>query len=646
MAVGAGLGRAQAQSAPSFDVAAADAAHAGKALVLEVGAAWCGPCRLFERDILPVRAVQAALGRVSFVRYDADVSPGVEVTDRFHVSAFPTFLIVDPADGRELERITGIPETSSTWFVQFLDRARTGSPIGASLQAAVAAHPDAPEALLALADYERSQAHTISAIRYYRDAQHSPQADRETIARATDAIERLDRAARLRAGLDDDLRFVTRRPESPSASKALMRLAIARFVSRAHIRELAELHLARLRPSRWNEVVEAVHVGMLASAAPAAFETARSWFAVDPDHPAMKLLMGEVALYRGDFELATGDMIRICGDRAPGGYELRCYALGLAISTQRRMPPGVIHAVESTRAALEGHPPDMWLDLESLAELGSFGPALATTMLDAARSCRPATTRTAYVSVDLDVEAGSERVRVLAVRGAHEAPLEACLRERIGANTLAARPLWVRTFSLPLVVEPGSAVELDTSDPKVPRPVASGVLTFASATSGASGARGIGAIAVSDLGAFADMRALVGGQVEAGVNEDADASVAARGLFGLGHASKSRLVLVLLTGAGVSRHRAGSPLAVDVPIELAGNLAVASLRVSVWVRATVVLRDSMRATGRFGGDETAFGVGASHPIAGVRVFIGGQLERSALGMSAAIRVGLPFGGRY
>src|SRR5690349_17188836 len=77
---------------PAIDDAIAAAAKANKALVLEFGATWCGPCKQFEKDVLPDSYVQTVLKDVMFVRYDVDVSPGIEAAAKYEVEAYPTFL--------------------------------------------------------------------------------------------------------------------------------------------------------------------------------------------------------------------------------------------------------------------------------------------------------------------------------------------------------------------------------------------------------------------------------------------------------------------------------------------------------------------------------------------------------------------------
>src|SRR5262249_45526976 len=106
---------------PAIDVAIKQAATSKKPLVLEFGASWCGPCKIFEQTVLPDAEVQKAIGDVVFVRYDAEVAPGDAAAARFRVDAFPTFLVID-RQGVERSRRRGSVDTAA--FIEFLHDAR------------------------------------------------------------------------------------------------------------------------------------------------------------------------------------------------------------------------------------------------------------------------------------------------------------------------------------------------------------------------------------------------------------------------------------------------------------------------------------------------------------------------------------------
>src|SRR5262249_43298070 len=94
---------------PPIDDALKQASTSGKPLVIEFFTDWCKPCHLFADHVLPDPKVQAALGKVVWVRYDAEAEPGIAAAARFHVSSYPSFLVVDRT-GEVRRRSSGIAD--------------------------------------------------------------------------------------------------------------------------------------------------------------------------------------------------------------------------------------------------------------------------------------------------------------------------------------------------------------------------------------------------------------------------------------------------------------------------------------------------------------------------------------------------------
>jgi thiol-disulfide isomerase/thioredoxin len=92
--------------APPVDEAIAAARAASRPLVLEFSTSWCRPCRILEERLLPDPEVRAALGAISFVRYDAERGAGIAAAARFGVTAYPTLIAVR-SDGTAGERLVG-----------------------------------------------------------------------------------------------------------------------------------------------------------------------------------------------------------------------------------------------------------------------------------------------------------------------------------------------------------------------------------------------------------------------------------------------------------------------------------------------------------------------------------------------------------
>jgi thioredoxin 2 len=71
-------------------------------VLLDLWAAWCGPCRVITPVIDELASEQA--GRVRFAKLNIDENPAT--ADRFKVRSIPTMLVFK--DGREVDRIVGV----------------------------------------------------------------------------------------------------------------------------------------------------------------------------------------------------------------------------------------------------------------------------------------------------------------------------------------------------------------------------------------------------------------------------------------------------------------------------------------------------------------------------------------------------------
>jgi thiol:disulfide interchange protein len=100
---------------------AAPSAH--KPQVVEISASWCGPCKVFDQEVLPAPAVVSALRDVTFVQVDADSPSGQTAATRYHIEHYPTFLIVDRA-GAETTRREGLLDRDA--FLALLSLAKQG----------------------------------------------------------------------------------------------------------------------------------------------------------------------------------------------------------------------------------------------------------------------------------------------------------------------------------------------------------------------------------------------------------------------------------------------------------------------------------------------------------------------------------------
>ncbi|MFO0799593.1 MAG: thioredoxin family protein [Gemmataceae bacterium] len=121
------------------DYAAArkDAAAAGKPLLLDFAAEWCGPCKRMEATTFRTPAVVAAVSAaVVPVRVDADKDAWL--VKAAGIQAFPTLILVSP-EGKVIARREGFADAAQV--TEFLRQAPAARP--AAVQPAVAFQPAA-----------------------------------------------------------------------------------------------------------------------------------------------------------------------------------------------------------------------------------------------------------------------------------------------------------------------------------------------------------------------------------------------------------------------------------------------------------------------------------------------------------------------
>jgi thiol:disulfide interchange protein len=87
--------------------ALAEARASGRLLLVDFFAAWCAPCKVMDREILPHPAVRAATLGYLLLHVDTDEFP--EAGRRFGIDAMPTVVALD-AGGGELHRFVGLVE--------------------------------------------------------------------------------------------------------------------------------------------------------------------------------------------------------------------------------------------------------------------------------------------------------------------------------------------------------------------------------------------------------------------------------------------------------------------------------------------------------------------------------------------------------
>lgn len=634
------------------EIKAAAAAH--KPLVVELHAAWCAPCLLFESEVLPTREVQAALGGVRFARFDIDTPRGAAISEHYRARSVPTFLIIGPDGGAEVVH-AGVGGRAAqggdgrvAWFVGFLESAGRASERTAALRRALAAAPDDHAARLALAEHYVSQQRPAAAIGELQRIVDST-APRELKARAALRLDALVAAdVRVASEVEAAHQFVRAFPESPLASERLAFLAASGRLEGAALRALARSHVEHAPVTEPGPLRAAILVGIYGDVD----RGLRARIAATHDEPAARLTRAEMLLHEG---LADGrEMIAMTCARPPPHLQLRCFQLesGLALGMKQ---PGV----ESLRRRASA----LLADLETPGEAAAaslanfvdtsdpFGNAVAGAVRRAGKACTGQSDRPGgeVVVVELTVEAGGGRPRNVDAfpRGA----LASCVSRSLSTDELPASPPGLGGELTAVVPVAGGADEArDGTDGGggSSRSIPHGAVFQGRARAGAVSSVGVGVEGVSGRTRLADLRLMLGYEAEAGMSADRGATYGGRGLIGAGLALGRASSIAVLVGAGATAHGDALPLAFEVPLVLRAQIGVGRQRLHLWTRSSYLFGDRAASAPSLllEGDEIAAGAAFTANLDGARVFVGAAYEDRSTGSDVMVLFGLPVGGYF
>jgi thioredoxin-related protein len=130
------------------DVALEEAAAKETSLLLFLTTDWCSWCRRLEKDVFADPAFKAGSADWVKLRIDAEKGKGPEWAERFHVSGYPTIILLN-SQGREIDRIAGYLPMPT--FLETFKNFERGIGTFDSLQEQLAGSPDNLEVKFAVA---------------------------------------------------------------------------------------------------------------------------------------------------------------------------------------------------------------------------------------------------------------------------------------------------------------------------------------------------------------------------------------------------------------------------------------------------------------------------------------------------------------
>jgi thioredoxin:protein disulfide reductase len=97
-----------------FETALAAASDAGKPILMDLYADWCGPCRTLSGEYFTSPEMHDVLSGCILFRANVDSEEGSVLADTYGASAIPLVVILD-SDGTEIGRITGVTPSISEY---------------------------------------------------------------------------------------------------------------------------------------------------------------------------------------------------------------------------------------------------------------------------------------------------------------------------------------------------------------------------------------------------------------------------------------------------------------------------------------------------------------------------------------------------
>ncbi len=103
-----------------------NAKNENKMVFIDFYTNWCGPCKLFEKEIVTDSIfIDYISGNFLSTKINAEIEENKEIVKKYKITGYPTFIITD-LNGDEIDRIVGLKANNSNEFIDAIKKIISG----------------------------------------------------------------------------------------------------------------------------------------------------------------------------------------------------------------------------------------------------------------------------------------------------------------------------------------------------------------------------------------------------------------------------------------------------------------------------------------------------------------------------------------